>query len=84
MESVHLIQYLIRSTSNPMDKGACNSVHYQYYGRNSNMASSVTMFIIFFGIKFHLYNWLHHSYTQQGYTECAATPSSSVKVVNLL
>ena len=29
-----------------MDKGACNSVHYQYYGQNSNMASSVTMYII--------------------------------------
>ena len=28
---------------NPMDKGACNSVHYQYYGQNSNI---VTMYII--------------------------------------
>ena len=36
---------IIRSSSNPMDKGACNSIHYQYYGQNSNMASSVTMYI---------------------------------------
>ena len=36
---------LIRSSSNPMDKRACNSAHYQYYMRNSNMASSVTMYI---------------------------------------
>ena len=31
---------------NPTDKGVCNSVHYQYYERNSNMTSSVTMYII--------------------------------------
>ena len=36
----------IRSSSNPMDKGVCNSPHYQYYGRISNMVSSVTMYII--------------------------------------
>ena len=23
-----------KSVSNPMDKGACNSIHYQYYGKN--------------------------------------------------
>jgi len=34
---------LVRSISNPTDKGACNSVYHQYYGQNSNMASSVTM-----------------------------------------
>ena len=37
---------VIRSASNPMDKGACNSVCYQCYGQNSNMASSVTTYII--------------------------------------
>jgi len=42
------------STSNPMEKGACNSVHYKYYGQNSNMASSVT-------------NWLHHSFAPERY-----------------
>jgi len=46
---VHILKgflILIRSASNPMDKGACNSVYYQYYGQNSNMASSATMYII--------------------------------------
>ena len=63
---------IARSSSNPMDKGACNSIHYQYYRRNSNMASSVTMYISF----------LH----TQGYTAAvwAATPSSCVKVTKLL
>ena len=41
--SVHVTCAPLRITSNPMDKGVCNSVHYQYYGQNSNMASSVTM-----------------------------------------
>ena len=63
-----------RSSSNCTDKGACNSVHYQYYGRNSNMASSVTMYIIGYIILT----------LQQEYTEWAATPSSYVKVVKLL
>jgi len=35
-----------RSASNPMEKGACNSIYYQFYGWNSNMVSSVTMDII--------------------------------------
>ena len=35
-----------RSTLNPMDKGAYNSVHYQYCGWNSNMAPNVIMYII--------------------------------------
>jgi len=30
---------------NLMDKGAYNSIYYQYYGHNSNMTSSVTMHI---------------------------------------
>jgi len=29
-----------------MDKGACNSLYYQYYGQNSNMVSNVAMYII--------------------------------------
>ena len=33
---------------------------------------------------YYAYNWLHHSYAQQGYTEWAATPSSRVKVAKLL
>ena len=33
---------------------------------------------------YYVYNWLHHSYMQQGYTEWAATPSSCVKVAKLL
>ena len=35
-----------RRVSNPMDKGACSSIHYKYNGRNSNMVSGVTMYII--------------------------------------
>ena len=38
-----------RSVSNSMDKGACNFVHYQ----NSNMASTVTMYIIGYIIPMH-------------------------------
>ena len=60
----------IRSLSNPTDKGTCKPVHYQYYRQNSNMAPSVTIY---------KYSWLHHSYTQQGYIEWAATPLSYVK-----
>ena len=28
-----------------MDEGACNYVYYQYYGQNSNMVSSVIMYL---------------------------------------
>jgi len=41
--SVHVTCAPLRISSNPMDKGVCNSVHYQYYGQNSNMVSSVTI-----------------------------------------
>jgi len=34
---------LNRSASNPMEKGACNSIHYQHYGQNSNIASKYIM-----------------------------------------
>jgi len=36
-----------------MDNGACNSMYYQYYEQNSNMASSVTMYIIGYAIVMH-------------------------------
>ena len=54
----------IRSTSNPQDKGACNSVHYQYYEQNSNMMSSVTMYIIGYII------FLHNTDTLNGLLSC--------------
>ena len=60
---------ITRSASSSMDKGACNSVHYQCYGQNSNMVSSVTMYTIGYIIL------THHRNTP---------PSSSVKVVKLL
>ena len=41
-----------------MDKGACNSVHYQYNGQNSNMVSSVTMHIIGYIILMHNREWV--------------------------
>ena len=59
------------SASNPMDKGACHSVHYQYYGAKFKHGVQC----------YYVYNWLHHSYVQQGYTEWAATPSSYVKLL---
>ena len=64
-----------RSSSNPMDKGACNSVR--------------TLPVLWAKFKhgiqcYYVYNWLHHSYVQQGYTEWAAAPSSCVKVARLI
>jgi len=50
---------MTRSASNPMDKGACNSVYYQYYGKNSNMASSVTMVTSSYRIT-RMYRMNHH------------------------
>ena len=58
-----------------MDKGVCNSVPYQYYGRKSNMTSSITMYIIGYIILMR---------NRETLPEWAATPLSCVKVAKLL
>jgi len=65
---VNNIVYISRSASNPMDKGACNSIYYQYYGQNSKMEFSV---------------WFHHPYVQQGCTEWTTILSCCMTKVRL-